>query len=317
MKSIRWGLLALVCGLASYGSMVLAAREPTTLDLVTAAAPAQSDKPSPGLAAKYPDDQGLEKDADVLIFWNYEDADSWKKGWSNSKLGFQKQTTEAANVFRGKGALEQARLAKTNGPGYQFRLKEKNETCLYQRFYAKIPMETKHGFKFHGFAGAGPDRPDWYPVGSAGTRPDGEDKFLAILMNRYPVKGQDENTYQAGFYYYHLDQKDGYGDGNTFGPSLKRGDWHCFEYMVKLNDVGEKNGEMKCWIDGKLASEITGLRWRTSQKLPINLLIDHMYSNAKDFPEESRIYIDNRVVARKYIGPIAPKKSAARKPDKP
>src|SRR5258705_36545 len=48
--------------------------------------------------------------------------------------------------------------------------------------------------------------------------------------------------------------------GNTFvrDDSLKvaRGKWTCVEVMVKINDVGESNGEMALWLDGKPISHL-------------------------------------------------------------
>ena len=49
---------------------------------------------------------------------------------------------------------------------------------------------------------------------------------------------------RPGCYYYHPHQRGGYGDGGRFGPRFELGKWHCFEMMLKVNDVGEKNGEI-------------------------------------------------------------------------
>jgi hypothetical protein len=43
--------------------------------------------------------------------------------------------------------------------------------------------------------------------------------------------------------------------GNVFirDPMLRveRGKWVCVEFMVKMNDIGDTNGELALWIDGK------------------------------------------------------------------
>jgi hypothetical protein len=48
--------------------------------------------------------------------------------------------------------------------------------------------------------------------------------------------------------------------GNTFvrDPKLKveRGKWICVELMVKMNEVGDTNGEMAFWLDGKQVSHL-------------------------------------------------------------
>ena len=37
---------------------------------------------------------------------------------------------------------------------------------------------------------------------------------------------------------------------------VQRGKWTCVEVMVKMNAVGESNGEMALWIDGKAVSRL-------------------------------------------------------------
>jgi hypothetical protein len=52
--------------------------------------------------------------------------------------------------------------------------------------------------------------------------------------------------------------------GQTWGNSflrddklkVERGRWICVEMMVKLNDVGDTNGEQAMWIDGKQVSHL-------------------------------------------------------------
>jgi hypothetical protein len=48
--------------------------------------------------------------------------------------------------------------------------------------------------------------------------------------------------------------------GNSFvrDDSLKvqKGKWTCVEVMVKMNDVGDSNGEMALWLDGKPISHL-------------------------------------------------------------
>jgi len=47
------------------------------------------------------------------------------------------------------------------------------------------------------------------------------------------------------------------------------GNWHCFEFSVKLNTPGIKNGEIRYWVDGK--EKVHGnLEFRTVNSLQIN-----------------------------------------------
>ncbi len=107
---------------------------------------------------------------------------------------------------------------------------------------------------------------------------------------------------RTGLYYYHPDQQGGWGDQVTFGPTIETGRWYCYELMVKLNTPGPYNGEMKCWVDGNLVHSNTSLRWRTVSSLAINLVLDHTYNPVL---KTQNVHFDNRVVARKYIGPAS------------
>jgi len=46
----------------------------------------------------------------------------------------------------------------------------------------------------------------------------------------------------------------------------KRGAWTSISQRIKLNDVGEKNGEFQVWADGVSIMNISGLVFRTSEK---------------------------------------------------
>jgi hypothetical protein len=48
--------------------------------------------------------------------------------------------------------------------------------------------------------------------------------------------------------------------GNSFvrdpGLKVEKGKWICVEQMIRMNDVGDSNGEQALWIDGKLISHL-------------------------------------------------------------
>ena len=138
--------------------------------------------------------------------------------------------------------------------------------------------------------------------------------------------------------------------GNSFirDPDLKvdRGRWICVEQMVKMNDVGDTNGEQALWIDGKLVSHLgkgfpkglwiwdkfltgkggkgfrwgadgreqlqvpeggapfEGFRWRTVKELNVNYVWIYVYTQ-KPAGHRIKVWFDDVVVARTYIGPLA------------
>jgi hypothetical protein len=144
--------------------------------------------------------------------------------------------------------------------------------------------------------------------------------------------------------------------GNSFIRSEKlkvqRGKWTCLEVMVTLNQIGDSNGEMALWIDGKLVSRLgkgcpkgkwvydkfipeqggsgirwndtkngperlkfpqggapfEGFRWRKDEQLKLNFIWILLYITKAPKGHVSRVWFDNIVVAKQYIGPINPLK---------
>ncbi len=89
--------------------------------------------------------------------------------------------------------------------------------------------------------------------------------------------------------------------------------WFCLEMMVKLNTASptpKADGELRLWIDGKEAFARTDLRYRATDSVKTRMVFDQNYTSRK-FPSDFVWYADNRVVARRYVGPM--RKSTARK----
>jgi len=48
--------------------------------------------------------------------------------------------------------------------------------------------------------------------------------------------------------------------------------WYSIELMLKANDAGQHNGEIKLWIDGVLKGHYANMRFRDTNDLKINEL---------------------------------------------
>jgi hypothetical protein len=89
------------------------------------------------------------------------------------------------------------------------------------------------------------------------------------------------------------------------------GIWHCIEQFVKINDVGQPNGVINCWLDGELALVLDTVTFRTVANG--EGLIGAAYfstfhgGSSIDWAPDTTgfIYYDNLVVAQEYIGPAA------------
>ena len=72
------------------------------------------------------------------------------------------------------------------------------------------------------------------------------------------------SAWQWDYYTYWSEMRGSPPRGQTWGNSfvrddslkVQKGKWTCVEVMVKMNDVGDSNGEMALWIDGKPISHL-------------------------------------------------------------
>ena len=80
------------------------------------------------------------------------------------------------------------------------------------------------------------------------------------------------------------------------------GVWHCYEFMVKANTPGLRDGRIAAWIDGNLVADFPNLRLRDVNTLKMNefSISMHAYHCAND----THKWVDNVVVATSYIGPL-------------
>ena len=109
--------------------------------------------------------------------------------------------------------------------------------------------------------------------------------------------------------------KDHYGDGwvwqNDYRGFLENNRWYCIEQYLKLNTLSENNahgnadGILRAWVDGRLAFEKTDIRFRHVDKLRIEQVWMNVYhGGTKPSPYDQHLYVDNVVIAAKYIGPM-------------
>lgn len=214
------------------------------------------------------------------------------------------------------------------------------EDKVFLRFYTKFSAD--HAYEHHFVELGGYNPPTPWPNPRAGTRPQGDDRLMVFIdpigrYGRYPPPGV------WVLYTYWPEMKisaDGYYWGNCLAPAqpvpVPRDRWLCVELMIKLNSAPEKSdGELALWIDGKFVMRFAegmkrgtwsgmgfklvesggepfeGLRLRTSMDLKINhLWLEHYadegaqrQNKLADPNRVNRVWFDDIVVARKYVGP--------------
>ncbi len=282
-----------------------------------------------GIAAKYPGDAGIETDPAVVFHADFEDCQTTAELHSRWDAvvheGNMRITEEAANVNGGRRALEivmpQQREPLAVGVD---RILASEEDVLFLRFYAKlqqgfdVPRTSVHN---GGSISAGYWRGE---SAGPGKRADGHNKFLANFETEIGWSPDAIPPGSLNIYLYHPDQRGDYGDHlfpsgtvvpNTslphpFGPEFvprpdivpELGRWYCFEYMLRANTPGRRDGRIACWVDGKLIADFPNLRLRDIGALRIDRFGVGLYL-ADNSRRENRKWYDDVVAATSYIGP--------------
>jgi hypothetical protein len=230
--------------------------------------PASSPEPGPekgGLASRYPGDEGIERDPQVLFVDDFETGTVEETGarWGNiSKKGNMRFSDDLHATSPGARSLHIA----DNGHLYTHTA---GVDTMYARFYVKFHEQTGY---IHHFVTLVADRaPTPWPKGGAGETPPGDAKFSTGIeptgrWGKFPPPGV------WNFYTYWHEMKTKWGSVfNGKQEPIRPGRWYCVEVMLKANSSPEKDdGVQAFWVDGELHGWFDGFRWRTTDKLKIN-----------------------------------------------
>lgn len=266
-----------------------------------------------GIAARYPRDKGIGKDGDVLFVAGFERSD-WLDDWDRLTR------SELMQVGAGEGNG----FAALDGHALRTTLKKGANTALNLRY-----LFARHGqaepeavyFRYYLRFGA-----DWNPDIEGGKMPGiagtygraGWGSRAVDGTNGWSVRGGFLKSYQTpggarltplSAYAYEMDDKSGWGSiwpwGLGSGGLLENNRWYAVEQYVKLNTPGQADGEYRAWLDGQLVAERTGIRYRSVPDLRIESIWMNVYhGGSTPSPRDMSLYIDNVVVAKRYIGPL-------------
>jgi hypothetical protein len=268
--------------------------------------------PRRGLAAAYARDAGIEAHPDVLLVDRFEPGRG-KGAWTGAAMDDKHTVVEdAAEGFRPldgralKVVIPEGRNEGLNSHHRFARGPAGEPEEAFVRYYLRLGSSwnpVRDGGKLPGFAGT-------YGRGGWGMRPsDGVNGWSARgAFFRQAPAGPNAELRGIGSYVYHAD---GEGrSGATWGWSLGAGGllqkhrWYSVEQQLRLNRPGQSDGELRAWIDGVLVFERKHLRFRDTDDLRIESLWLNVYhgGTAKAVADMA-LYIDNLVIARRYIGP--------------
>ncbi len=283
-----------------------------------------------GIAAKYPGDKGIEKDASVVFTDDFEQEESaadLRSKWGNAYGPGLSIVAEPANANGGRKSLL-ITMPRQNEPlsvGVD-RALDGTHDVLFMRWYMKFDPEW---FVKGGSVHNGSSISSKYvtPDGQStpGVRADGKNKFLAAFECE---NSSGVSPGRLNAYVYWAEQFDRYGDHMfcsgevipnsysrsgkaTFGPQfVKREDftpqlgrWYCYEAMLKANTPGARDGRLAMWIDGKLVADFPNMRLRDVPGLKIDRFSLGVYI-AQNSERVNRKWHDDVVVATSYIGPM-------------
>jgi hypothetical protein len=269
-----------------------------------------------GLAARYPRDQGIEKDPDVMMATGFESA-SWRGEWTEVWGGVSVVGEDRALRFEplnGRALRVEIEKGKLTGLNttYDFKPKVGTEPDeIYFRYYLRLAESwnpTVQGGKFPGPSGT------YGRAGWGGRKADGTDGWSMrglFLEATEPANPLSRYT-SMGTYAYHADMRGYWGDNWPWMIGqrglLEQNRWYCIEQYFRVNTLGQKDGVLKVWVEGELAFERTDIRVRNVPELKIQRIWMNVYhGGTKPSHKDQHLFIDNVVIARKYIGPMSSK----------
>jgi hypothetical protein len=273
-----------------------------------------------GLAARYPDDQGVRTDMAVVLADDVETStgatllDRWDNAWGRVLI-----TRDPAHVHAGGQALEFS-TQPPGGAGVSKYLSSGFDR-LFLRYYIKYDEVFPGAHHVGGVLGA---RPPGERPAPPGIKPDGTNRF-DVMLDHWSF---DPKVPAPGYlvaYVYHMDQQHQWGEqfypsgmtqpgvnaarrffGSSFAPRPNflpaRDRWYCYELMVQANTPGQRDGRIAFWVDGGLAADFPNLRFRSVESLKLNRADFGLHESRTGTVR--RVWIDDVVGASTYIGPM-------------
>jgi len=306
---LRRATLQLTTNAKQYGNVIIGVYE---LDPPAKELPGE---PQLGIAKDYLLDRGITKDPDVLMATGFESA-LWFSDWSyvsptltfgtlasDDALGFKPLDGKALRVKIPHGGNVGLDL------GYDFKGKTGSEPEeIYFRYYLRFAddfVSYVDGGKLPGVSGT------YGRAGWGGRKWDGRAGWsMRGGFARTPEQGNPLHDYVTiSSYAYHAGADDFWGDEWVWDLGLRgllrRNRWYCVEQYFRVNSVGANDGEIKGWIDGELALHRTGVRVRDIPDIRIERVWMNVYhGGTSPAASDMHLYIDNVVIARRYIGPM-------------
>jgi hypothetical protein len=285
--------------------------------------------PGTGIAALYPGDVGIERDARVVFVERFDEPSlsalfgRWTDILNGAGMLFSSDVPPGSPGVQsldipwvGGGVNTGGHLYKLMTPGI--------DDTLYIRYYIKYP--SLNNYTHTGVWIGGYNPPLAWPNPQAGIKPTGTDRFSGSAEPSNATNLFDHYDYWMGMHQS--------ADGNYWGdlllnnPNVKvtGGQWMCVEHMIKLNNpVTAANGEHAIWLNGVNISHLgagfpngtwsggiftqnpsgtpfTGFQWRSAPGLNLNYIWLQNFSPDTSAGAQQDMKFAHVVAAKSYIG---------------
>ena len=257
-----------------------------------------------GLAARYPNDLGIQDDPAVLSFDPFE-SETWYRNWNvdtkppNGDVVSAPDPADGYVPFQNNSLRVTVPGGSTDGISVLRPVNKAQE--IYFRYYLRFgkTWRTLDGGKLPGITG------NIGTCGYGGESCNGADGWSARgAFDVLDIRGR----VPIGSYIYDGEMED---RGDTYGTqywwkALARARWYCVEHYVKLNTPGQRDGIYRGWVDGVLVFEKTDFVFRKVAALTVESIWMNVYHGGTAPVDRTiHLYIDNLVVAATYIGPMS------------
>lgn len=216
-------------------------------------------EPGAGIASRYAHDRGIGEDPAVIFNEDFEQASLERIGlrWDTVRnVEVMSLSSDVPSGSGGKQSLLMSQLAEKGTGGDLYRQLGDGYDKLYTRMYVKFADDCEPVHHFGTCVGGNNPATRW-PSVRAGQPTKGDESFW---LGVEPFGSR----WQWDYYVYWCDMRGSPPRGQTWGNSfihddtlkVRRGQWTCIEVMVRINDVGDTNGELALWIDGRQVSHL-------------------------------------------------------------
>ena len=111
-----------------------------------------------------------------------------------------------------------------------------------------------------------------------------------------------DGMYWGNAFYPPGPERGGYAGPGRIIPPLDK--WQCWEFMLQANSAPDlADGRQAMWVDGQLAGDFTGIRWRNDMDLKVNTLwLEHYGYDPGDptrryWKDQQTVWFDDIVVS--------------------